>query len=166
MLRIEAEPETLGAFLSAASAPRILAVRCERGVDLLLHLEGVDSRIEVLGKALPRLDVTVALTARAVSEALLELRLEVREVAGLGPVAARLVPHGMLTRKLADALTGRLGVEEGVEAHEDGTIRVFLDRLRSGSRPWLARLRCRTCEVPGADGSALRLAFALAPQGA
>jgi hypothetical protein len=166
VLRFEVDPETLAALLSATGAHRVHDVRCVCEDGLLLYLSGVDSGVEVLGKPLPRLDVTLSVNARAVSLVLIEVRWELRDVAGLGGFAARLLPRAALTRKLVDLLTDHLDLEEGVEVHEDGTTRVHLDRLHSPTRPAVTHLRCERFDVPGPDGLAIAALFRMDGAGA
>lgn len=159
MLRFEVDAETLGALLSAVAAPRVQEIRCVREEVLVLQVDGVDVGIQILGKDLPRLGVTLAISAQAPSEVLLDVRLEVREVAGLGAAAARLLPRSLLVRKLVETISKRLRLEGGVEVREDGSLRIALDQLRSSKLPGLTRLRCERCEVPAPDGLAVAVAF-------
>lgn len=159
MIELRVDPRELEAILTAGGAPRYRAARCSVSDALDLRIEGLVLGKEVVGVALPAIDVGVRLWAERLDDHTVRVRFELGKIAGLPALASRLVPRRLLAAKLVDTLAERLGRPGCAEHESDGSVRVRLDQLGRPDRPWPAALRCAELRVPGRDGAALHARF-------
>ena len=156
MPSLNVDCDDLAHILTAYLAPKVERVECAvQDAELTLRLRAVDTGAKLMGRAVPRIDVDLHLSARLLGLHTAEANWRIGSIAGLPSVVYKALPTERMTRDLVVAMVEKAGWQDYVDIGDNRLI-VHLDRL--DTTPLSSeQVRYEELAMPGPDGGAFRL---------